>query len=104
MVGLGMVLVMAGYSVGSWGYCLVKGYNITLREWVSPLHPFTGPLDSKGCVPKGHIFPVSGQGGPCGSTDSGANPTVSNSPQERKLSDITQREHRPIPGSVAGRY
>jgi hypothetical protein len=68
---IGIVLGFAAYTVGTWGYVLVKGYNVTLREWVTPLHPFTGPLDSKGCVPKGKIFPVSGQGGPCASSNSG---------------------------------
>lgn len=62
---LGFVLIWAAYGVSSYGWVLLKGYNITARQWFSPLHPFSGDLDSEGCVPKGHIFPVSGQGGPC---------------------------------------
>ena len=31
-------LAIAGYSVSTWGYILVKGWNITLGEWLSPLH------------------------------------------------------------------
>ena len=62
MLPLGLILGSIGYGVGTWGYILVKGYNITLREWFSPLHPFTGALDSNGTVPKGSIFPTSGKG------------------------------------------
>jgi hypothetical protein len=65
MLPLGMVLGLVSYGVSTWGYVLVKGYNITLREWFSPLHPFTGALDSNGCVPQGSIFPRAGKGGPC---------------------------------------
>lgn len=58
MLPLGMLLVLGGYGVGSWGWLLVKGYNITLREWFSPLSPYTGPLDGNGLVPPGSIFPT----------------------------------------------
>jgi len=56
-VGIG--LAIAAYTVGTWGYILVKGYNVTLREWVTPLHPFTGPLTGNGMVPSGSVFPTS---------------------------------------------
>jgi hypothetical protein len=62
MLPLGMILGFAGYGVSTWGYILVKGYNITLREWFSPLHPFTGALDSNGQVPPGSVFPTTGGG------------------------------------------
>ena len=62
MILLPIALVFAGYSIASWGYVLVKGDNITLREWFSPLHPWSGPLDKNGKVPQGSIFPTSGKG------------------------------------------
>lgn len=65
MMPVGMVLGFLGYGFGTWGWILVKGYNVTLREWFSPLHPYQGALDANGCVPKGSIFPVAGKGGPC---------------------------------------
>jgi hypothetical protein len=58
MLPLGMVLGVAGYGVATWGYLLVKGYNITLREWFSPLHPYTGSLTAAGTVPSGSVFPT----------------------------------------------
>jgi hypothetical protein len=71
MLPLGIILGFTGYGLSSWGWILVKGYNITLGEWFSPLHPFTGKLDSNGCVPQGSIFPVKGKGGPCSASSSG---------------------------------
>lgn len=58
MLPIGIILGFLGYDIGTWGYILVKGYNITLREWSSPFHPFTGPLDGNGKVPKGWLFPT----------------------------------------------
>ena len=71
MLPLGMVLGFAGYGLGTWGYILVKGYNITLREWFTPLRPFTGALDSNGMVPQGHIFPTGKKGAAGGKPGSG---------------------------------
>jgi hypothetical protein len=65
MLPLGMVVLFIGYGTGSYGWIVVKGYNITLREWFSPLHPYQGPLDGNGCVPQGSLFAKAGQGGPC---------------------------------------
>ena len=64
-----MIVAFAGYGVGTWGYVLVKGYNITLRQWFSPVHPYTGDLAKAGMVPAGQIFPggkaaKGGQGSP----------------------------------------
>lgn len=58
MLPVGMVLIVTAYGLGTWGYILVRGENITLREWFSPLHPFTGALDSNGKVPGGSVFPT----------------------------------------------
>ena len=53
-------LIWAGYGVASWGWVLVKGYNITLSEWFSPLHPYTWPAGDPPKVPLGQIFPGKG--------------------------------------------
>jgi hypothetical protein len=68
MLPLGMGLAFAGYGVGTWGYVLVKGYNITLRQWFSPIHPYQGPLSKAGTIARGRLFPggasSDGQGAP----------------------------------------
>jgi hypothetical protein len=93
MILLPIILVFAGYGFGSWGYVLVKGYNITLREWWTPLHPFTGPLDQNGTVPVGQIFPGKGQGGAAtsGTPKQGSNP-ISQSPAAKQA-----QKHSPGP-------
>jgi hypothetical protein len=40
MLPVGMLLSWAGYSVGLWGWCLIRGYNVTLGQLMSPTHPY----------------------------------------------------------------
>ena len=42
MPALGMGIVWFGYSLASWGYILIKGYNIKFTDWINPLHPYSG--------------------------------------------------------------
>ena len=42
MLPVAILVLWGAYSVGSWGYVLVKGYNITYKEWVNPLNPYSG--------------------------------------------------------------
>lgn len=39
MVAIGMTLVFAAYAVGMWGYCLVRGYNVTFAQVFAPVWP-----------------------------------------------------------------
>jgi hypothetical protein len=32
MVAIGMGFVFFGYAVAMWGYCLVRGYNVTFAD------------------------------------------------------------------------
>jgi hypothetical protein len=43
MLPVAMLVTWAAYTVGSWGYCLIKGYDVSFRAWASPLHPYSGP-------------------------------------------------------------
>lgn len=43
MVAIAMGLLWAGYTGGLWGYCLVKGYDISFRDLVSPTGWYSGP-------------------------------------------------------------
>lgn len=40
MVAVAFALLWAGYSGGLWGWCLLRGYNVTLGQLVSPVHPY----------------------------------------------------------------
>ena len=32
MIAIGLGLAWAGYTVGIWGYCLVRGYDVTFMQ------------------------------------------------------------------------
>ena len=53
---LAMVTVIAGYTVASYGWVLLQGWDITFRQWISPLNPYVWPSGPVPTVPKGHIF------------------------------------------------
>ena len=40
MLPVGMLLMWAGYSVSLWGWCLIRGYDVTLGQLMSPAHPY----------------------------------------------------------------
>ena len=42
MAAFGFGIVWFGYSLTSWGYMLIKGYNVKFTDWLNPLHPYTG--------------------------------------------------------------
>lgn len=73
MLPLGILLTWAGYGLTSWGWVLVQGYNITARQWFSPLHPYQWPAQGATIprVPKGHLFPTSGTTGTTGTAKGG---------------------------------
>jgi hypothetical protein len=39
---IGMGLGWLGYALGLWGWSLLRGYNVTLGQLMSPLHPYAG--------------------------------------------------------------
>lgn len=58
-----MLVTWAGYAVSSWGYVLIRGWDICFREWVSPLHPYQWPSGGPpliGNVNPGSVFPKCG--------------------------------------------
>lgn len=55
---IGFAGAWAFYAVASWGWVLVKGYNITLRQWCSPAHIYQWPAGNPDFVPHGHLFPT----------------------------------------------
>jgi hypothetical protein len=35
-----MLIWWGGYSVSLWGWCLIRGYDVTLGQLMSPTHPY----------------------------------------------------------------
>lgn len=48
MVPIGMAMVFAGYTVGIWGYCLVRGYNVTFTQLFATTWPGVTSVASPG--------------------------------------------------------
>lgn len=61
MIPLFGLIIWAGYGIGSYGWVLLKGYNITGAQWFNPLHPFAWS-SNPGMVPAGQVFPGGGGG------------------------------------------
>lgn len=60
---IAIIGIFAGYTVMSYGWILLKGYDITFRQWINPLNPYTWPASgTPGMVGKGSIFPTGAAG------------------------------------------
>lgn len=57
-----MGILWGGYALGSWGLILIKGWNITLKEWVNPLHPYQWPSGNPPPIPPGKVWPTAAAG------------------------------------------
>lgn len=59
MGALSFGFAWAAYAVGSWGWILLKGYDITFKQWVSPLTVYSWPrTGSPGTIPASQVFPT----------------------------------------------
>lgn len=81
MLAAGIILAWAGYGVGSYGWCMIRGWDVPLRGWFSPLHPYEWPAGGPAQIPDTQLFPGStaataAPGGPAGS---GTGPSSSGS-------------------------
>jgi hypothetical protein len=58
MIALGFAAFWGFYGIGTWGWILVKGYNITFTDWFNPMKPYYWPGGTPGIVPAGSVFPT----------------------------------------------
>lgn len=58
MVAVGFLMVWGGYSVGLWGWCLFRDYDVTFGQLVSPVHPYSGAWPPAK-IPAGQTWPSS---------------------------------------------
>lgn len=47
MVAVGMGLIWAGYAIGMWGYCLVRGYDVSFRDCFRTYWPGAAGLSAE---------------------------------------------------------
>jgi hypothetical protein len=41
MIAIGVGLAWAGYAIGIWGVCLIRGYDVTFMQLFKPTWPGT---------------------------------------------------------------
>lgn len=58
-----ILVIFAGYAVTSYGVVLLKGWNVPLRSWIDPLHPYRWPAAGPGFIPSGSVFPSASSSG-----------------------------------------
>ena len=58
MIAIGFGLAWFGYSVASWGYFLVKGYDVKFTDWINPVHPYKGNPADAGTIPPYQVIPT----------------------------------------------
>ena len=67
MIALAFGFAWLGYSYGLYGWCLIKGYDVTLHELMNPVHQYQWPQGGPPLTPPNQIFPSakdrSGTGG-----------------------------------------
>lgn len=110
MLPAGMLLMWAGYSVSLWGWCLLRGYDVTLGQLMSPTHPY-GSGKGQPWPPKLIGPDVIWPGGRSATTAGGAAGTGQDSAvagvQQRVGSSSAAQQRTAggeVPGQVSGRY
>jgi len=53
----GILLVLAGYTIASYGVCLARGYDIPFKRWVDPMDPWRWPAGKVPVIPATQIWP-----------------------------------------------
>lgn len=54
---LAIVVAFLGYAVGSYGYVLVRGWDIPVKAWVDPVHPWQWPAGAIPAAAPVKVFP-----------------------------------------------
>lgn len=75
MVALAVGFAWLGYTYGLYGWCLIKGYDVTLRELMNPATVYQWPQGGPPIMPPDTIFPGGGSSTTTGSSK-GAPPTL----------------------------
>jgi hypothetical protein len=71
MPAIGIGLGWIAYTAALWGYCLIRGYNVTLTQLVNPVSPVTWKQATAGQVPQGQIMPSASSSGTVGQGTAG---------------------------------
>jgi len=97
MLPAGMILGWVAYTVGSYGWVLIRGWDISFRSWVSPLNPYQWPAGGPGPIPDNQLFPTGAAGPATGSAPAPATHVTPGSAKQGLSGDL------PSTGINAGR-
>ena len=61
MIALAFGFAWLGYSYSLYGWCLIKGYDVTLRELMNPVNVYQWPKGGPPIMPPDTIFPGGGK-------------------------------------------
>ena len=59
MPAIGFGLAWAGYTLGLWGWCLLRGYDVTLGELANPVHILNWKRAIQVMIPPDQVLPSS---------------------------------------------
>lgn len=51
MLPIGFLVTLGGYGLTSWGYCILRGWNIPFGQWFNPVHPWEWTADNAASPP-----------------------------------------------------
>jgi hypothetical protein len=56
---IAILIMFAGYTIGTYGIVLLRDYNITWKQWINPLNPWiwSNPVPR---IPAGKLWPSPG--------------------------------------------
>ena len=66
VLAIGLGLAWAGYAAGIWGYCLVRGYDVTFRQCFAATWPGAAPAAGEGTAAGGAAGVGTARGGRAG--------------------------------------
>lgn len=59
MIAVGFVVLWAGYGIATWGYALLKGWNVPFVPWFDPVNTYQWPKppDAPAQIPDTQVNP-----------------------------------------------
>jgi hypothetical protein len=57
-VTIGILAIFAGYTVASYGVCMLRDYDIPWKAWINPLSPWAWPAGAVPKIPATRLWPA----------------------------------------------
>lgn len=98
MPAIAMGLIWGGWTLGLWGWCLVRGYDVSLGQLINPVHQLDWKTATAQQIPNTQIVP--------GGQNAASSSSGSSQPgqAQKTANQAAGNAHRQNPGSVGGRF